>query len=138
MERDALKTALATASRVQKGHEDEVKSLAGKLDEWEKYKKKNEKESKDAADKIDELRQIIKDQKAALAEKQGESTGFDWKSPWLWTVIAVTVAVVLAGMLIFRSSRPTEDYTDNPLVAPREPPPDSEDSKEPPEATNTN
>jgi hypothetical protein len=53
--------------------------------------------------------------------------------------VAVSVAIVLAGVLMFRTSKATEEYIDdNPPDSSRTATPPPDDFKDPPEGTNTN
>lgn len=138
-QRDTFETLLEATADDKKQYDADVKSLKKSLEESKQETKKAEDKALERSDALETARSRIKQLTAQLNEKgEDESTGFDWKSPWLWTVIATSVAVVLAGVLIFRANRPTEDFSENPLSPPTEPPAaESDDFKEPPDATNT-
>lgn len=137
-ERDALKVVLGTTADAEKRHAEAVK----KLNEELTAKKNDEKKALDkVAEKEEDLSAAqarIKELKAELGTPS-EAQAFDWRSPWLWTVLAVSVAIILAGVLMFRTSKASEDFIDDHPSNGKgnsSSPPD--DFKDPPEGTNTN
>jgi proteasome lid subunit RPN8/RPN11 len=136
-DRDTYKVMLDKTANDEKLHAEVVKKLNDELI----AKKNDEKKALDKlADKQADLAEAqarIKALKADLGETS-QTTGFDWKSPWVWTVVAVSVAIILAGVLMFRASKATEEFIED------RPPPKSnqihmnDDFKDPPEETNTN
>jgi hypothetical protein len=132
-----LEILLATTADAEKRHAEAVKKLNDEI----KTAKSDEKKERDkAATKQTELAQAnakIQALRAQLGET-GDSNNFDWKSPWVWTVVAVSVAIVLASVLMFRASKATEEFIDDRPRPKSNQNADDADFKDPPEGTNTN
>ena len=134
-ERDKLKTQVDALTELREEHTDKLKAVN---DELEKTRK-NDEQSKAKVAKLETQLTAIIDENSDLKKKDsGQTARFDWKSPWVWTVVAVSIAIILAGVLMFRASKATEEYIED------RPPPKSnqihmnDDFKDPPEETNTN
>jgi hypothetical protein len=131
-----LKTLLATTADAEERHAAAVKKLNDEIKAVKNDEKKALDKASDKQADLEEANAKIKALKAELGESV-ESEAFDWKSPWVWTVVAVSVAIVLASVLMFRASKATEEFIDD-----RPPPkgnqPADDDFKDPPEGTNTN
>jgi len=140
LERRSLKTALDTASRFQRAQNTELEKLQEEIGEWKKYEKKVTDEHEVLKKENLELKARNKELTAALNEKPGSLPAwFDLKSPWLWTIIGITVVAVVCGVLIFRSPRPVDDESaenEDLSSSPRGNSPTSP-SKEMPDETNT-
>jgi proteasome lid subunit RPN8/RPN11 len=136
-ERDDAKTQVKALTELQEQHFDKLKALNDKLAESvksdETARTELDKAKTDLASVRTENRELKK------ADKDSDTAGFDWKSPWVWTVLAVSVAIVLAGVLMFRTSKATEEFIDDhPSTTSGSSTPPPDDFKEPPEGTNTN
>ena len=138
-DRETFKTALETVSKTQREHEAEVKSLETEISEGKKGEKKLEEKIQVLSTDLKTYKSRNKELADALNSKAGEETSqFHWKSPWLWTTVAVALAAVLAGVLLFRGGRPAEDYMDHPPSSPHSSSPhSSDDFKDPPPPSNT-
>jgi hypothetical protein len=136
-ERDKLKTQVDALTELRVEHTDKLKAVADELAKTQK----SDKESQDEIGKLKTQLATLKAENSDLKKKEdGKGTAvFDWKSPWLWTVIAVSVAIVLAGVLMFRTSKATEDFIDDhPPTGSGSSSSPPDDFKDPPEGTNTN
>lgn len=137
-ERDRLKTQLDAMTELQDKHNDKLKAVNDDLAE---AKKSADAEKVKVAKLKSDLAEVRAENKTL--KKKGddgeEIAGFDWSSPWVWTVLAVSVAIVLAGVLVFRSGKPTEEYFDDRPPPSNNPPPPADnpdDFKDPPPGTN--
>jgi proteasome lid subunit RPN8/RPN11 len=137
VERNKLQTELDALIELREEHTDKLKTVNDSLSEA----RKGEKTARQKIDKLEtEIAAINAENKRLKKTDSGsETAGFDWRSPWLWTVIAVSIAIVLAGVLMFRSSKATEDFIDDhPSGSPRSASPPADDFKDSPDGTNTN
>jgi proteasome lid subunit RPN8/RPN11 len=135
-ERDKLKTQVDALTELREEHTGKLKALNDSLSEAQKAEKtakeKNDKLETDLSAARLEIRDLKK-------KDDGETVAFNWKSPWLWTVLAVSVAIVLAGVLMFRTSKATEEFIDDhPSTGSGSSNSPPDDFKDPPEGTNTN
>lgn len=135
--RRTLETSLATVARSNKLHEAEIEDLRKALEE-EQHKNQ---ELVDSRDSLKSEIATLKNRISTLNKKQGEDTEetaglLNWKSPWLWAVAAVGVAMLVLGVVMLRSPRTNENELLNSDLRPaRE---NREESKEPPSEANTN
>jgi proteasome lid subunit RPN8/RPN11 len=135
--RRTLETSLATVARSNMQQEATIADLKKSL-------ASEQKKNGELADSREALRSEISTLKSRIAklnkqqEEDTEETAsvLNWKSPWLWAVAAVGVAMLVLGVVMLRSPRTGEnELFDSDLRPARE---NREESKEPPSEANTN
>jgi hypothetical protein len=137
-DRDNFKLQLDTLTEIQREHNKKVAEITDDLKTAKKSEEYNDGKIKRLEADLSAARKEIRDLKTP--DKAGDDkVAIDWKSPWIWGTAAVGVAIVVAGVLMFRSSKPTDDFSEETTRrADNSPPPDINDFKDPPPPTNTN